>query len=106
MTDMKDIVRGATDQIWLRYRERMKERVAVVENAVAAARAGSLDADTRAEGAREAHKLAGSLGTFGIGEGTVHARALEEMLGGNDVPDVAALEQHVEAWRALLAQRG
>ena len=76
----------------------------VVEAAVRALAAGTLDAATAAEASREAHKLAGALGTFGMPAGTAHARALERALAAGATPDDApALAAEAAALRAVVA---
>lgn len=63
--------------IWERSREILQAQVEVIERAVVAGIERRLDAGAQSDAAREAHKLAGSLGTFGYHEGSRLARALE-----------------------------
>jgi HPt (histidine-containing phosphotransfer) domain-containing protein len=96
---------AAIAALWRDARPRALGRVETLEGAVGALGAGRLDPDAAAEATREAHKLAGALGTFGMPEGTRHARALERRLGEGagpgDAPElaveVAALRTVVEA---------
>lgn len=75
----------------------------LLEDAVSALGRGALDADGAAEATREAHKLAGSLGTFGMPEGTTQARAIERALAGGATPaDAPALAERVTALRAVV----
>ncbi|MGA7258829.1 MAG: hypothetical protein WBX09_19430, partial [Terracidiphilus sp.] len=53
------------DQLWLKFRPQIEERVAVLEQAAAALAQGNLSPALCAEAQSAAHKLAGSLGTFG-----------------------------------------
>ncbi|MBA3746499.1 MAG: response regulator [Solirubrobacterales bacterium] len=55
-----------------------QRRVTTLEQAVAAVAAGSLHEQLRASAQRDAHKLAGSLGTFGLPRGSDLARELEQ----------------------------
>ncbi len=55
-------------------------RIATLEQALAALAGGGLDDELRAVAKREAHKLAGSLGTFGLTRGTDLAREVERGL--------------------------
>lgn len=64
--------------VWERFKSRVSEQVAVLEQA--AARQGSLDPDRRLQAERAAHTLAGSLGTFGFTEGSQLARKIEHSL--------------------------
>jgi HPt (histidine-containing phosphotransfer) domain-containing protein len=49
------------------------ERLNVLDDAVAAMMTGALDDDLRVQAQRESHKLAGSLGTFGLRDATDRA---------------------------------
>ncbi len=70
---------GAVDLagIWERSKHILQAQVQVIEQAVVAGIEGRLAAGAQGDAAREAHKLAGSLGTFGFHEGSRLARALE-----------------------------
>jgi diguanylate cyclase (GGDEF)-like protein len=63
--------------LWEQARPAALERLNVLDDAVAAVMAGALDDDLRERAMRESHKLAGSLGTFGLRDATHHAAALE-----------------------------
>jgi HPt (histidine-containing phosphotransfer) domain-containing protein len=65
--------------LWQKFLPQMQERVAVMEDANRALRAGSLSAEQRAIAAAAAHKLSGVLGTFGLAEGTNLAREAEQI---------------------------
>ena len=54
------------------------QRVEVLELANSALLNGKLDEDLRQRAEREAHALAGSLGTFGFSHGALLARELEQ----------------------------
>jgi len=69
-------------QLWEQSQPLLRERLAALEDAAVAILEGSLDADRRLRAQREAHKLAGSLGSFGLHEGSRLARELESMLQG------------------------
>ena len=61
-----------------------------IERAATAAAGGGLDADL-ADGARkDAHRLAGSLGSFGLIRGSELARELEERFETGEKPQDAA----------------
>ena len=87
--------------IWERSRPTIRERLEAVERAAAAQDAGTLDEGTREDGLRAAHQLAGSLGTFGLGEGSDLARRLEDRLDAGG-PGATALSARL---RELLAPR-
>lgn len=98
---------SALAALWERFRGTMDERVDAVERASAALRQGGLDAETRRHAEREAHKLAGAVGTFGFAEGSRLAREAEDLLEG-DQPlggeQAGRLAELVAALRAELAR--
>ncbi len=70
--------------VWQRFEGRVKEQVSIIEEAV---NQQALDQEMRSGSsatlslaAQEAHTLAGSLGTFGIPEGSKLARKIEHLL--------------------------
>lgn len=68
---------AAIAAIYERYRKTIYSQVAVLEEAVAALRRNALDDDLRGRAHREAHKLAGSAGTFGFSRASDLARDIE-----------------------------
>jgi diguanylate cyclase (GGDEF)-like protein len=56
------------------------ERLAVLEQATHALKQGKLDEQLRSRAEQEAHKLTGSLGSFGFAEGSRLAQDIEQML--------------------------
>jgi putative two-component system response regulator len=81
-------------------REDFLRRVRNLEEAVRAIDAGTLDEHLRAGAERDAHKLAGSLGTFGLPRGSELASELEQRLATGHAPgsmDAAYLTQLVVA---------
>jgi HPt (histidine-containing phosphotransfer) domain-containing protein len=91
----------AIASIWLKHRELVFERLRTIEAAVRAHAQGDLDPELRAAAHRDAHKLAGALGTFGLHDGTTHARTIEIALGDGSV-DVADLELAARGLRTAL----
>ena len=55
-------------------------RVESLERAITALQAGTLSEDLRLAAERDAHKLAGTVGSFGFGEGSRLAGEIESML--------------------------
>jgi HPt (histidine-containing phosphotransfer) domain-containing protein len=80
----------------------MFERIATIEAALAACAAGTLTADARDAARRDAHKLAGSLGTFGLQDGTAFARRLELAFDADGELDDESLEAAARGLRAAL----
>ncbi|MCH7674022.1 response regulator [candidate division KSB1 bacterium] len=68
---------------WKQSKQAIMGRVEVLEEATVALVEGSLNDEMRRGAEREAHKLAGSVGTFGFPEGSRIARELEDTLRGN-----------------------
>jgi diguanylate cyclase (GGDEF)-like protein len=77
-----DEIRKAMSAIWERSRDTIMGRVVVLEAAVLALLAGNLTPESRRQAEREAHKLAGTVGTFGFDEASKLAREAEELLSG------------------------
>src|SRR4051794_33212636 len=71
---------AAVAAMWQRFRGPILERVATVEQATAALLQDRLDAALRERALHEAHRLAGSVGTFGFAEGSRLAREAEHLL--------------------------
>jgi diguanylate cyclase (GGDEF)-like protein len=95
--DSTDAATAALAAIWKDHEQAVRDRVGVLECAVAALTRGTLDEELRASAQREAHKLAGVLGTFGFPRGSERAREVElimevpEALGPARVPALSEL---------------
>lgn len=87
---------GIMADLWERHRGTNLERVAVLEDLALATFEGDVDDNARSLARREAHKLAGSLGTFGFHDGSRLARAIESLLD-DERPDPWALTDTVAA---------
>jgi len=70
-------------RVWAQSKELMLQRVGVLEEAAGSVLEGTLGAEQRSVAEREAHKLAGSLGTFGLSEGSRLAKEIEWLLQGS-----------------------
>ena len=96
----------ALARLWTKFLPEITQRVAVLEAAVQAMRAGALLDELREDAHQAAHKLAGTLGTFGLHHGTELARQAELVLEG-DAP--LAGNSELTAWiaelRALIDSR-
>ena len=66
--------------VWGRFRDINLARVEVLERTVSALIEGDVDESLRAQAEREAHKLAGAVGSFGFAEGSQLARQIEMAL--------------------------
>jgi HPt (histidine-containing phosphotransfer) domain-containing protein len=90
----------ALARLWAHFLPEMLERVVILESAAAAATANRLSDELRTAAHSAAHKLAGSLGTFGLDEGTLLAREAEALYCTESQPDPAVAER-----LALIAAR-
>lgn len=103
------------EKIFLAHKDDFEGRVTTVEAAIAAIAAGDLRDAPRASAQRDAHKLAGALGTFGLTHGSDLARELEERLAPGrpstvaDAPHlsacISALRRELEGELVRLGQR-
>lgn len=93
---------GMLAAIWQRGLPRLRTRLTELDGAAAAAVAGSLTNETRAQVAATAHQLAGSLGMFGYTQGTETARAIEIMLEADGGIDAAKFAELTATLRASL----
>jgi len=86
---------AAIDLMWKKFLPEIRARVRVLEDAAGAASAGILSEEQREAAQSAAHKLAGTLGTFGLGRGTKLARKLEKIYTGEAIkvsaPQIAEL---------------
>lgn len=69
------------------FRDSLGQRLKVLQTAVQSLQLRQLDADLRITVREEAHRLAGSLGTFGCPKGSTLARKIERLLTGSDQLD-------------------
>jgi DNA-binding response OmpR family regulator/HPt (histidine-containing phosphotransfer) domain-containing protein len=76
----------------------LPEKVALLRQVLSALTEGKLDADLRNEGYMEAHRLTGSMGTFGFPLGSTIARQIEGMLKS----DFSLLPTDAELLRKLI----
>jgi diguanylate cyclase (GGDEF)-like protein len=89
-------VPAAVQAVLDEHRGVLDQRVATVEEAVTAMVSTGLDEDLRARAERDAHKLAGSLGMFGLPGGSELAAELERSLGAAGGPAAAELPRLAE----------
>ena len=71
------------EQMWLKYQDKMAERMQVLQTAVATVKEAELSAKLHHDAERAAHKLAGVLGMFSRDAGTEIAREIETLLQDN-----------------------
>lgn len=89
---------SATNQV-LQRSQTFDQQVAVLRQA--AARSGEMPTELQQAAKQEAHKLAGSLASFGYPEGSRVARSIEHLLIGNDSLSPEEATEFVELVTAL-----
>ncbi|EKQ66912.1 response regulator with CheY-like receiver domain and winged-helix DNA-binding domain [Leptolyngbyaceae cyanobacterium JSC-12] len=66
-----------------RFRLSLEQRIAVLESVERSLQAGDLSTNQRDVARKEAHKLSGGLGTFGYGQASKIAEAIEDLLASH-----------------------
>ena len=92
---------AAAARVWAQFHDVIFERLAAVETAANALRGATLTSEVRQKGVLEAHRLAGSLGMFGLADGTQVAREIEHLLGEQGVLTPEAPHRLIELSAAL-----
>ncbi|VXD22699.1 Multi-component transcriptional regulator, winged helix family [Planktothrix serta PCC 8927] len=69
-----------TSRIWENFKDKVRVQISILEQVSPALLNGKLSAKLQQEAKKEAHKLAGSLGVFGLREGSQVAREIEDLL--------------------------
>ncbi|MBD2666567.1 multi-component transcriptional regulator, winged helix family [Richelia sinica FACHB-800] len=93
----------AITDIWQKFRGRVAEQLQIIEQATVASQNKNLTPELRQMAVKEAHTLAGSLGTFGLPLGSEVAHKIEKLLKSNSSlksTDISNLEK----WFNLLKQ--
>ncbi|ESA35722.1 response regulator receiver modulated diguanylate cyclase [Leptolyngbya sp. Heron Island J] len=78
LTPTPEQTNTATAAIWERAKQRLSERIEVIEKATTAGVTDTLADDLRQQAEQEAHKLAGSLGMFNLDHGSKLAHKAEQ----------------------------
>lgn len=90
--------------IWQQYQPRVQEQVNVLEQAATALVQQSLQPELQQSALKEAHTLAGSLGTFGFPKASQIARKIEHLLQDSTTKAAQKLPQLVANLRRELDQ--
>ena len=80
MSAHDDEVKKKLHTLWLKYLPTIRARLDSIQAAVKASERGVLSRRMRENATHDAHKLAGSLGTFGVLNGSALATELEKLL--------------------------
>ena len=106
MATLHPAVAEALSRLWVKFLPEIEARIAVLAKASDALAAGELSLQLREEGHAAAHKLAGSLGTFGMAIGTELARNAELLLTTEvDGADAEALSGYVCGLQEIVSNR-
>jgi DNA-binding response OmpR family regulator len=76
----RGVDKSESDKLLERFRGEFNQQLAVLDHAKTALLAGKLETDLQQAAKHEAHKLIGSLGSFGYPEGSKLARSAEHLL--------------------------
>ncbi|WP_420239442.1 Hpt domain-containing protein [Telmatobacter bradus] len=96
---------SALNQLWIKFLPQIQERLESLETSAQACAQNRLSYRQCQQAHDAAHKLAGSLGTFGLTRGTVLAHDLEILFSAFDPPiadDAEQLAKLVAELRALI----
>jgi HPt (histidine-containing phosphotransfer) domain-containing protein len=95
----------ALARLWTKFLPDIEQRVAVLEVAAQALAAGSLTTEQRESAHAAAHKLAGTLGMFGLHSGTELARQAELAFAEEKTASSADLSSWVVELRMQIDRR-
>ncbi|MBW4478810.1 MAG: response regulator [Tolypothrix brevis GSE-NOS-MK-07-07A] len=93
----------AIARVWNRFKGRVSQQVTLLEEAAVASSHNALNQELRKQAFKEAHTLAGSLGTFGFPLGSMLARKMEHLLKTDQVLTFTETTQF-QSWVELLRQ--
>lgn len=107
----ENMVIESVNNIWQRNKESFTSQLALFEQVVAALMTDTLNEQIQHTAKLEAHKMAGSLGSFGFNEGSRLAREIEELLESEAIGQqatqlqqlVSLLQQELEKTPTLSA---
>lgn len=80
--------------LWERFKGKYRDRITTLEQAITALQKGKLTEDLKQQALKEAHTLAGSLGSFGFSEASHLSREIEQALQASSRLN-AAQEKHL-----------
>jgi DNA-binding response OmpR family regulator/HPt (histidine-containing phosphotransfer) domain-containing protein len=91
-------------KIWGKYKDELLARAVLIQQTSEKLAANKLTNELREEAKNEAHKLAGSLGIFGLDMGSNLAQELERLLQPNVVLESLQIQQVVELANLLVQE--
>lgn len=95
-------VLAVVQQMWGSFKESLGSKMVLFEQVIAQLSIGTLDSELRQQAKAEAHYLIGSLGTFGLPEGSEVARQIERLLQAESLSQNQA--RQIEEWVSQLKQ--
>ena len=101
-------IAATMQRMWAQFRPQIDERVEVLETASVALASGTLSEEHCQAAAKAAHTLAGTLGTFGLNEGTLLARRAEPVFSDGlpiDAAESAKVAEIAAALRMMIANK-
>ena len=87
------------DDLWAKFLPQMQSRIETIQLAIDAIQQNRLNHDIQVAAKEAAHKLAGSLGTFGLQSGSDAAAEIQKLLSENGVlgnAELARIQQLVK----------
>lgn len=85
-TTAQPAVSAALNLLWTRFLPQMRERLDLIETVAQSCANGRITYRQTTQARDAAHKLAGSLGTFGLTRASVLGHEIEMMLSNTDLP--------------------
>ena len=80
-----DELQKKLNDVWQKVLPLMLNRLEAIQRAARALHGGKLTDDLRLDAAQQAHKLAGSLGVFGVQEASELAARIEQLLSRDEI---------------------
>lgn len=90
--------------VWQECRQSYRDRLSIIQQAVAALQKGTLTLEQWQSAEREAHTLIGSLGSFGFDEASHLSRQIQQLLKSAERPEESDLETLIQLLTALRLQ--
>jgi DNA-binding response OmpR family regulator/HPt (histidine-containing phosphotransfer) domain-containing protein len=94
----------ALQQVWKKYETHNRDRLRILEQAIRALKMGELSEELRQQARSAAHKLAGTLGVFGLPEGSRFALEIEDFFRSGAVSNAKKLQQLAQGLSTLRTQ--
>ncbi|MFB2923565.1 MULTISPECIES: response regulator [Aerosakkonema] len=94
-------VQAVMQQVWGKFKQSLGSQMVLFDRAIAQISTGTLDRELRASAQAQAHRLIGSLGSFGFPKGSEVARQIEQLLsleslGENEAWQLEELVVHLK----------